>query len=131
MNALDTNVLVRLLVNDDEAQCAKAKALCERAEVRGERLFVAIPVVLELFWTLRAVYDCPRADIIGALEQLTLTPLFAFEAPDRIRDLIDLGRKTALDPADILIGLTARDFGYEATLTFDRRATKSELFQRI
>lgn len=48
MAALDTNILVRWLVNDDAAQCAKMSSLLAATAANGERLFVTITVMLEL-----------------------------------------------------------------------------------
>ena len=47
--ALDTNVLVRLLVNDDPAQAEQAAALIDASAA----CFVPITVALELEWVLR------------------------------------------------------------------------------
>ena len=51
MLAIDTNIIVRLLTNDDPDQAAKAKSLIEGAEV-----FVATTVLLETEWVLRGAY---------------------------------------------------------------------------
>jgi len=131
MNALDTNVLVRLLVADDHVQAARVKKLLDRAERTGESFLIAIPVLLETIWVLESSYDCPRAAVLDALEQLTLAPVVRFEAPDRVARMIHVGRSEALGLADILIGLTAVDLGCEATLTFDKRASQSSLFRCI
>lgn len=131
MNALDTNVLIRLLVADDDVQAARVKKLLERAERSGESFLISIPVLLETIWVLESSYDCPRATVLDALEQLTLAPVFRFEAQDRVARMIRVGRSEALGLADILIGLTAVDLGCEATLTFDKRASQSNMFRRI
>lgn len=52
MNAIDTNVLVRLLVADDMTQAQQAAALIDS----GQAFFVPITVVLELEWILRGFY---------------------------------------------------------------------------
>ena len=52
MRGLDTNVLLRLLLRDDEAQARKVRALVERSVHDGEVLHVSLPVLCELTWVL-------------------------------------------------------------------------------
>ena len=61
MIALDTNVLVRFLVEDDKAQAAAAAALVKRSIAAGEALFVADVVLCEVVWVLEVAYKVPRA----------------------------------------------------------------------
>ena len=57
MLGLDTNVLVRYLVRDDEAQFEKASRLIKREIGVGEAVFVSLPVLLETEWVLRSQPD--------------------------------------------------------------------------
>ena len=69
MIALDTNVLVRYLVNDDARQAAVARALL--AGLTVERLgFVCHEVVVELVWVLQRTYGFSRGRIASVLEDL-------------------------------------------------------------
>jgi len=131
MRALDTNVLVRFLVNDDAEQAAAAKNLLRRVEAAGDQLLVVTPVVLELIWVLEAVYDCKRAEILDALDNLTNLAALRFEHPERIRKLVALGRSTHRELSDLLIGICGNDVGHQKTLTFDVDASKSALFERL
>ena len=72
MKGLDTNVLVRLLVADDETQARRVVNLLESAERVGESFFVSSLVLLELAWVLELAYDCTRAEVLEALERLTI-----------------------------------------------------------
>jgi len=60
--SVDTNVLARLIVNDDAAQGKRAATLLRREEV-----FIAKTVLLELEWVLRGAYKIERATILKAL----------------------------------------------------------------
>ncbi|MBI5095013.1 MAG: type II toxin-antitoxin system VapC family toxin [Candidatus Hydrogenedentes bacterium] len=131
MNALDTNVFVRLITDDDPAMRNKAVQLVAAAEKNGEALLIPIPVLLEAMWVLNSRYEFSRTEILDALEQILLVKGLRFEAPGRVRELIRMGRSTASDLADILIGLCGRDLGCETTFTFDKKAAKSILFKRI
>lgn len=68
MIALDTNILVRYLLNDDEAQAEIAEMLL----TSGKTCFIPITVWLELVWVLEC-YDCQRQDIAKALRETWLT----------------------------------------------------------
>ena len=62
MFAVDTNVVVRYLVNDDAAQAARARRLLER-----EDIFVPLTVLLETEWVLRGVFGFAPGPVIRAL----------------------------------------------------------------
>ena len=75
MKALDTNVIVRFLINDDRSQGRKARVLFENAERSGERYLIATAVLLETIWVLSAVYDLSCAVVLHALELLIQVPI--------------------------------------------------------
>ena len=85
--AIDTNVVVRFLVNDDREQARRARAL-----VDGEDIFVATSVLLETEWVLRSAYQLPRQALIDALRAFLDLPRVS--AQDRE------GAGAALDWAD-------------------------------
>ena len=57
MLGVDTNVLVRFLVRDDEAQFEKAHKLIKREVAAGRRVFIGQLVLLETEWVLRSVEE--------------------------------------------------------------------------
>ncbi len=65
MVAIDTNIVVRLLVNDDPLQTAKVKSLFER-----DKIFITKTVVLETEWVMRGVYNLDREAVNKALRAL-------------------------------------------------------------
>lgn len=115
MIALDTNVLVRLFVADDEFQAARAA----RVVAAEERVFVAKTVVLEFVWVLSAVYETPRAGVIRALE--TLAGLEKVELEDRsaVEQAIALFMQGLEDFADALH--LCSSLGATTFATFDRK----------
>lgn len=129
MKALYTNCLVRFLVRDDPKQSAKVLELFRSAEREKTRFRVLLVVVLELLWVLDSVYRIPRDGILEGLEGLLGLPVLEFERRDTVLSMIRGGREGGLDLPDLLIGLAARDSGCESTLTFDRRAGRSGLFE--
>ena len=131
MKALDTNILVRLLVKDDPAQSRRAFAALDESEKRREILFVPKVVVLELIWVLSSSYGKSRSEVLDSLESLFNIVWLRFEASEMIRSLIQEARGSTFDLADLLIGLSAQEAGCETTLTFDRQAARSRLFTEL
>jgi predicted nucleic-acid-binding protein len=72
MKALDTNILVRFLVSDDERQSEAVYRLFRRAESEKMVFFVPFLVILETIWVLEAAYQISRADILDAINDILL-----------------------------------------------------------
>lgn len=128
MKALDTNVLVRLLVRDDEPQAQRARQLLANAEHDDEVFLVADLVVLELLWVLRSAYSFSRGELLDALELLADLPVLRIQSHDVVRRLVHTGRAGETDLADLLIGLSAASASADSTLTFDRGLSDDALF---
>lgn len=128
MKAVDTNVIVRFLVNDDKTQGLKVRESFERAERVASRLFITTPVVLETIWVLSSVYTLTRDEVLHALELLAQMPVLEFQDYDGVQQLIRGGRTTTADLPDLLIGISGVSSRAESTLTFDKRLTRTGLF---
>ena len=120
MIGLDTNVLVRYLTQDDEAQYAKVAAFIDAATKKGEQFLVNSVVLCEVVWVLETAYDYSREEIGRALEQMFATAQFEIERLDDARRALSDFRDTKADFSDALIGRINRSFGAENTVTFDR-----------
>lgn len=96
MIAVDTNVVVRLLVNDDAAQARRARALFER-----ERVFVSPTVLLEAQWVLRSAYGLASGQVLGHLRALLGLPGVTTDRPHAVADALDAS-ENGLDFADAL-----------------------------
>lgn len=131
MKALDTNVLVRFLVNDDVKQSAVTRRLLENEEKKGTMLFVSLPVTLELLYVLESVYGYSREEIIRALEMLLMLPVLNFERHEALQKLIALSSSVSCDLQDLFIGAAAYDAGCSVTVTFDKKASRSGLFELL
>ncbi len=131
MKALDTNIVVRFLLNDDPRQGRRAKRLLMVAEAADEPLLLTNPVLLELLWVLAAVYDFSRDEVLDALELLAGMPALCFESYDLVVRLITRGRPGKADLADLLIGLWAAEQGCETTVTFEKGLPATGLFERL
>jgi predicted nucleic-acid-binding protein len=111
--ALDTNVLVRLLVNDNQVQAEQAAALIDASAA----CFVPITVALELEWVLRGAYKLPREAVIKAFEGLLAIRHLHLEQDDLVRRALEWHRQ-GMDFADALH--LARSEGCGALISFDR-----------
>ncbi len=131
MIAVDTNVIVRFLVCDDERQAAAARKRLKEAEARRERLKIPLLVVLETIWVLESAYDKTRAEILAALAEMRQMPVFDFEADNVIDGLLTDGPKSKADLADIMIAHAAQASGCEACITFDKTAAKLAFFSLL
>jgi predicted nucleic-acid-binding protein len=120
MIALDTNVLLRFLVEDDPAQCRLAKALVERAIDAGTPCFVADVVVCEAVWVLEVSYKVRRPEITRVLDQMLRAQHLFFASSERLWRAASAFAAGRGDFADYLIRECAREGGCEAVATFDR-----------
>lgn len=120
MIGVDTNVLVRLLVGDDEAQLARVIDLLEKTREEGERWFVAAPVLCELVWVLRGVFKVPRKEIARALQEVLAESLYEVESREAVAEAVERYRRSRGDFADYLTAALARRRGATVTYTFDR-----------
>ncbi len=123
MAALDTNILVRWLVNDDAPQCTRVSGLLAATVANGERLFVTIAVMLELEWVLRSRYGFNPSVVTTALDALLSTAELEFQDGPALEQALWFFKQAGSpDFADCLhVALTAKA-GHEPFLTFDRRA---------
>ena len=134
MKAIDTNVLVRFLVNDDPRQSRVAKELFRGAELARESLYVSSLVLLETIWVLESAYGVGRDALVDTLGELLLLPTIEFEDRALIQAVLAgalaLGSRRA-DLSHLLIGHRGRLAGCTATLTFDKQAAKLPVFELV
>ena len=126
MAALDTNILVRFLVEDDAAQLAAARRLIRKCVNAGETLFVPVTVSLELEWVLRSSYRFSKSVVIQTLAQLLASIELSFESEGALEVALVLYGQSSVDFSDCLhIALSSRA-GESPLWTFDRAASKLE-----
>jgi predicted nucleic-acid-binding protein len=124
MLGIDTNVLVRFLVRDDEAQFERARKLIKREVAAGRRVFVSQLVLLETEWVLRSRYALPKIEIIAAISGLLDATDVQFEDEPTIEEALFVWKDGAADFADCLIGSRNRRLGCRATASFDVNASR-------
>jgi len=124
MIGIDTNVLVRYLVQDDEAQFEEARRLIKREVAAGRKVFVNQLVLMEAEWVLRSRYAVSKVQIIEAISGLLDSAEIQFEDEPAIEEALFFWKDNTADFADCLIGAKNRRLGCRATATFDVKASK-------
>ncbi len=104
MIGLDSNVLVRFLVRDDEAQYERARRLIQRNAQGGEPACISLVVLLETEWVLRSRYHSSKAEILSAFSDLLSAVDLSFEDEAAIEEALFVGQDAAGQFADCLIG---------------------------
>ena len=131
MNAVDTNILMRFLMNDDAPQSQIVYALFKRTEKRGDMLFVPVVVVLEMIWVLESAYSISRQEIIASINDLLSMPILAFEIQPAVQKFVISARKNNLDLSDLLLAQAAAHSHCNKVYTFDKKASKFKLFELL
>ncbi|REJ75144.1 MAG: PIN domain-containing protein [Acidobacteria bacterium] len=119
MIALDTNVLVRLLVEDDEAQTARCKALVERIQAEGATAWVSDVVICEFVWVLSTSYKLGRGDVSDLVDALLRARHLVYRDSARLRRALDRFRAGKGNFADYLVREDAVEAGCSQLATFD------------
>lgn len=116
MRAIDTNVLLRMVVRDDPRQAATADAYVAKGA------WVSQLVLAEATWVLSAVYDLDNARIAAVVEGLLQHESLSIQEPEVISGALERFRgKSAPEFADCLMLEIARKAGHVPLGTFDRR----------
>ncbi len=131
MIAVDTNIIVRFLMRDDEKQAQAVYRRLKQAEAEKERLFVPLAVVLETIWVLESAYGRARAEILGVLGDMRQMPVFEFEKDDVVERVLDDRGRHKADLADLLIAHAASSCGCDGGITFDKGAAKLAFFSLL
>ena len=124
MIGLDTNVLVRYIMQDDPKQAKLATKLIEslNEELPG---FISLVSVVELSWVLESAFELSRRQIVEAFQNLMSVDAFKIERVSVVAGAIRAYAEGKADFADYLIERSSVQAGCDRTMTFDREAAKS------
>lgn len=131
MIGLDTNILARFLVADDEVQAAQARKYIERAIEAGEVLYINHVVLAETVWILTKYYRYSRSALANTIERILLATEFEVEAKLLAWEAFHEFRRGTADFADALIGAVNKSAGCSTTATFDKEAGKLNAFSLL
>lgn len=126
MRAVDTNVLVRLLVRDDAAQVEAAESFV------GPGAWVSHLVLIETIGILDAVYERSPAQLAAAIELLLDHQTLTLQEADVVRAaLLHFRARPSLGFSDCLVLETARRAGHLPLGTFDKALARLQGAQRV
>ena len=121
MIAIDTDVLVRYLTQDDRAQAPLATALFEGRLSAAEPGFVSLIVLCEMIHVLERLYDRSRDEIAMIIEGLIESAQIVVDEADVVRTALAYPN---IALSDAIVQAVARDRGCVQTLTFDRNFSR-------
>jgi len=124
MIELDTNVLVRYVMQDDPRQSPRATRLIEAlsADAPG---FVPVVALVKLVWALSGSYGLDRKQVATVLDTLLRSKELVIDRADLVTQSLHRYSSTGADFADALIERIAAAAGCTATMSFDAGAVKS------
>ncbi|WP_298609536.1 PIN domain-containing protein [uncultured Thiothrix sp.] len=131
MKALDTNVLARFLMNDDELQAQQVYQVFKAAEAARERFYVSLLVIIELIWVLESCFKLSRLEVLEALQDLMFLPVLDLEGSNTLQSFIAEASTVKADLSDLLIAHQARHQGCIEVYTFDRKALRCPIFSKL
>lgn len=120
MGAIDTNVLVRLLVADHAVQTKRATVFLEARRP----VWISTVVLVETVWVLMTVYRWSKAQILAMLHTATNSRDFAFQAVEPVRRAAHVYAASKADFSDCLALELARAEGHLPFATFDKATAK-------
>ncbi len=128
MIAIDTNVLVRVLTDDEESpeQTQQARALVKAAG----RVFVPQVVQVEFVWVLEQAYGIEKYQVIAALKILRDNPTYELQYPEHFIQALMRFRQSNAGFADSIIAVESQQANM-TLWTFDRKLSKQEGVQRL
>ena len=124
MIGIDTNILLRLWLNDDPAQNKRIDALLAEHGGTPESLLVTDVVLAEAVWTLRSAFDQEKAAQLIAVRSLLHETAFAFEDRDVVTQAADMFEQGSCGFSDCLVVAKHARYGCAFTATFDRGMRK-------
>lgn len=131
MIGVDTNIILRYLLQDDERQTPQAYHLLHHVCSEENPAFVSIITVAEVAWVLQSGYRYDRETLAGVLARLFLGKNLKFENREALwRSWYNYKYGTA-DFADCLIAQVNRRAGCETTYTFDKKAAREGAFTLV
>jgi len=124
MIGLDTNVLLRYLVQDDPTQSPKATEIIERRGTKEDPGFVSLVSILEIVWVLGSLYKRTRGKIADHIEMILAADTLEVQNEQEVYQAVIALRNGSGTFEDALIGALGVWWGCSATVTFDENAVK-------
>lgn len=130
MTGLDTNVLVRYIVQDDPAQARKATMLIESFTDESPG-FISTVALVELVWVIQGCYDAGKEETVAILDKLLRLRTLRLENADIVAGAVRAYAGSKADFADAVIAASGSHAQCSQTVTFDRKAAKTPGMQLL
>ena len=124
MIGIDTNILLRLWLDDDPAQSRRIDALLAAHGSTPGSLLVTDVVLAEAVWTLRSAFDQDKAAQLLAVRSLLDEAAFAFEDREAVQQATVMFEHGSCGFSDGLVVARHARHGCDFTATFDRGMRK-------
>jgi predicted nucleic-acid-binding protein len=131
MIGVDTNVLVRYMVADDEDQTRRAAAFLEGAISVDDPGFVSVVVLVELVWVLERTYRFSSDEIAGAIASVLRAEPLRIDRRAEVVEALGVFQTKQGSFADALIATLAERAGCAHVVTFDRKAARLPGFRLL
>jgi predicted nucleic-acid-binding protein len=131
VEALDTNILVRLATRDDPAQTRKAERLMRETFSAQQTAWISLIVITEFAWVLARCYGYTRLQIAGSIRGLLNIDVFRVEDHSLTAEANDLFLKSTADFSDCVIVTRNQSRAITPTYTLDRKAGKLDGFKLL
>lgn len=131
MIGLDTNVLVRFIVQDDPVQSRAATSLIESSCSPDAPGFVSLTVLVELAWVLGGAYGYERSVVAAVVRQVLQTDSLLTQDAPLAWSALRAFQEGKADFADYVIGRGNAEAGCRTTYTFDAKAARDRDFEAV
>ncbi len=127
MIGIDTNVLLRTLINENQIQSHKALKLIQQQQP----IYISNIVLCETMWVLKSRYHFTKLELIKSIENILKTNHFHIEHRDAVWLAFHEYQYINADFSDCVIGAVAKLYQCDFVATFDKNASKSKNFKLI
>lgn len=129
MTGLDTNVVIRYLVQDEPAQTATANRIFEKELSASNKGHICAVVLCEIVWVLLRAYKQEKNNVQQVIRTLLVADNIEVEHRDSVWKALRDYEAGAADFSDYLIAHVNQERGASVTLTLDRSAAQHRLFR--
>ena len=131
MLGLDTNILIRYIVQDDPVQSPLVSRFLKQKCTEEAPCHISRIVLCEVVWVLESAYGYKREQVSETLKLILETRHFCVGEPESTWSALEAYRDGSVDFSDALLGKTNQLHGCETTITLDKKASETDTFQLL